>query len=694
MTPRSAPRTRLSLFSATLLGVALSSGAPRPVAAQDTAAAVRLEARPAQVQVVRGESAPLVIVAFDGAGREITDAVSRVVAARGALQWADGRVEGLEAGQHQVFATLAREGGDPLTLEVPVTVDHPPLASVQVAAAEDGRLYAGTTLRLHAQATHEDGSVRPAIRFDWTSDAPGIASVDPFGSVTAHAPGSVTVRARAEGVEGTTSFEIAAFPAEQLRLEGGPDTSAPTRTGDVVRWRAVAVDAAGRTIEDLPVTWTQSLEMADTSFTGGAAGGQIRDGAFVADVPGLYTVVASAGPLAARASIRAEPRDVVRELEVVGHGLTQDYRTTDLWVFEGQNGRDYALTGSKVADGHAFLFDVTDPANPIKVDSLQVNGRTVNDVKVSPDGRYAAISREGASDRRNGVVLVDLSDLPRLTVASTFDEGLTGGVHNMFATDDYLFALSNGDKYMILDVTDIYSPTYVSEYDHPDSRVHDVWVYDGIAYSAEWGTGIVVVDVGNGRWGGSIENPVYVTSFPLPTGSTHAIYPYYSESAGKMYLFAGDEIMNRRGLSWAGYPRSMGSYSDQYDPETGLGGIPLTTTGYIQIVDFSDPESPEMVGRYEVSEFGTHNFWVEDDVLYAAYYEGGVRTVDVSGELMGNLYTQGREMAVFKSAHPEGYTANATMVWGAQPFKGHVFFSDTNSGLWSVRLLPKRRPIS
>lgn len=690
MIARSRPRRSRRLLLA-LAGLLLTAGATTELSGQD--AAVRLEARPERVQVVQGERAPLTIVAIDASGAVIADAAIRVVAARGALRWSEDRVEGLEAGQHQVFATLAVEGGEPLTVEVPVTVDHPPVASIGVGPAEAGRLYAGTTLRLEAVARHADASIRPAVRFDWVSDDPAVASVDPFGSVTAHAPGSVTIRARAEGVEGSTSFDVPAFPATALRLEGGPDTES-TRTGDVVRWRAVAVDASGSTIDDLPVSWTQSLDVADTTFVGGAAGGQIRDGAFVADLPGLYTVVASAGPLSARTSVRAEPRDVVRELEVVGHGLTQNYRTTDLWVFEGQNGRDYALTGSKVADGHTFLFDVTDPANPMKVDSLQVNGRTVNDVKVSPDGRYAAISREGASDRRNGVVLLDLANLPELTVASTFDEGLTGGVHNMFATDDYLFALSNGDKYMILDVTDIYAPTYVSEYDHPDSRIHDVWVYDGIAYSAEWGTGIVVVDVGNGRWGGSIDNPVYVTSFPLPTGTTHAVFPYYSESAGKMYLFAGDEIMNRRGLAWAGYPRSMGSYSSQYDPETGLGGIPLTTTGYIQVIDFTDPETPEMVARYEVSEFGTHNFWVEDDVLYAAYYEGGVRTVDVSGELMGNLYTQGREMAVFKSAHPEGYTANATMVWGAQPFKGHVFFSDTNSGLWSVRLLPKQRPIS
>jgi hypothetical protein len=677
-----------------LLAVGLGAwGAPAAIAAQDASAAVRLEAQPERVQLVRGETAPLRIVAIDGAGRVIENAAVRVVAPRGALQYEDGRVEGIEAGQHQVIATLARGDADPITLQVPVTVDWPRVDRVEVSPAQAGRLYPGTAVRLQARALHADGSERPGAVVEWTSSAPERATVDVWGVVTAHEAGPVAVTATVDGVDGRMEMSIPPFSAVELRLEGGPEEEG-VRTGDVVRWRAVATDGDGNEIVDVPVTWSQTQLAADTAFTGSAAPAQVREGAFVADAPGVYAVVATAGSLSARATVGVQPRDVVRELEVVGHGLTQNYRTTDLWVFEGRDGRDYALTGSKVADGHAFLFDVTDPAQPVKVDSIQVNGRTVNDVKVSPDGRYAAISREGAADRRNGVVILDLGALPDISVASIYDEGLTGGVHNMFATDEHLFALSNGDKYVILDMSDITAPQYVSEYNHPDSRVHDVWVHDGIAYSAEWGSGIVVVDVGNGRWGGSIEDPVFVTSFPLPTGATHAVFPYWSESAEKTYLFVGDEIMNRRGLPWAGYPRSMGSYADQYDRETGLGGIPLTTQGYIQVVDFTDPESPEMVARYEVAEFGTHNFWVEDDVLYAAYYEGGVRAVDVSGELMGNLYTQGREMAVFKSAHPEGYTANATMVWGAQPFKGHVFFSDTNSGLWSVRLVPRTRPIS
>jgi hypothetical protein len=41
-------------------------------------------------------------------------------------------------------------------------------------------------------------------------------------------------------------------------------------------------------------------------------------------------------------------------------------------------------------------------------------------------------------------------------------------------------------------------------------------------------------------------------------------------------------------------------------------------------------------------------------VLYQAYYDGGVRIVDVSGELLGNLADQGREIAVFKPYDPSG----------------------------------------
>ena len=69
----------------------------------------------------------------------------------------------------------------------------------------------------------------------------------------------------------------------------------------------------------------------------------------------------------------------------------------------------------------------------------------------------------------------------------------------------------------------------------------------------------------------------------------------------------------------------------------------------------------------------------------------GLRVVDISGELMGDLYRQGREIAFFLSADPDGHISNAPMVWGPQPHKGNIFFTDWNSGLWCVKLVPQRR---
>ena len=327
-------------------------------------------------------------------------------------------------------------------------------------------------------------------------------------------------------------------------------------------------------------------------------------------------------------------------------------------------------------DGWAYVFDVTDPSSIVKTDSVQVDARTINDVTVSPDGRYGVLSREGASNRVNGVVILDLAEPAHPKVASTFDQHLTGGVHNVFATNDYLFAISGGNKYVIVDVRDLHRPRYVSEYDHPDSRVHDVWVHEGVAYSSEWGTGVVAVDVGNGRWGGTIERPVLIGAYATTSGATHEIFPYLQKSTGKLYLFLGDEVMSRRLRAWEGARYSLFL----------RGGVPQSFAGYTHVVDFTDPANPRNVARYEQAEFGAHDIVIEDDVMYQAYYDGGLRVVDVGGELMGDLARQGREIAVSKSYDPQGYTPNAPMVMNAMPWKGHILFTDFNSGLWAVRL--------
>ena len=674
-----------------LFGLALIVGPATSAAAQDelerALRVTRLQSTPSAIVVTQGERARISITAYDAAGNAVDVPIRMGGRFRG-ISIENGEVRGVAAGDYTIFATVVLPPDadrEPPTLQIPVTVAWPAVTSVEIES-DVGTLYDGTTLLHRASGLHDDGSYRPGAEFTWESSDPSVASVDRYGYVQANSTGTVTISATFEGVTSQVSYRIGAFPAAELEVIGGEDE---VRQGDVQNFSAVARDRNGRTIDDLPVSWSLSHKPAE-GIIAPSGPGQIDRGKVVADVPGVYTAVASAGLLTARRRFTVVEREVVQNVNVVGHGRQSTHYTSDLWVFEGLDGRDYAMTGARQAQSHAYVWDVTDPSNIFKTDSIQVDARSVNDVKVSPDARYAVISREGASNRRNGVVILDLANPAHPRVTSTYDEGLTGGVHNVFATNDYLFALSGGDKYVILDVRDIENPTYVSEYNHPDSRIHDVWVYDGIAYSAEWATGVVMVDVGNGRWGGSIENPVLIKAFPLPSGQTHAIFPYVSRSTGKFYLFAGDEITNRRGLAWQGNGPDVRM---AYDPETGRGGYPRVTSGYIQIIDLTDPENPAMVARYEVTEYGTHNIWVEDDILYQAYYEGGMRLVDVSGELMGNLYTQGREIAVHRAMDPIGWIHNAPAAWSVMPFKGHVFFSDISSGLWSVKLEPKDRPV-
>ena len=302
-------------------------------------------------------------------------------------------------------------------------------------------------------------------------------------------------------------------------------------------------------------------------------------------------------------------------------------------------------------------------------------------MKVSEDGRLAVISREGASDRRNGIVILDVSDPQNgARILSSFDDELTGGVHNVYVFDNHVYALSGGRRYDIINIEDPRNPRRVGRFqlENPDRSIHDVVVKDGVAYSANWTDGVVVVDVGGGGRGGSPRNPVKMGSFRFPTGWNHAVYPYQSQSTGKFYIFAGDEAA-----------RSGPQFSPK--PERGIGtpgyeGEPLRWRGWIHILEWNDGHDPKLVARYEVPEAGSHNIWVEDDIMYVAFYNGGLRVVDVSGELRGNLYRQGREIARFLPFDPEGFVKNAPQVWGAQPHKGVTFFSDYGSGLWAVRL--------
>ena len=585
-----------------------------------------------------------------------------------------GIVEAFRPGDHTLIAMVPKDPEDTdrraepaVMVEIPVTIPNPPVATVEVANLP-GHLYAGTEIGLRATVTDISGADRGDVEVSWSSADPAVASVDALGTLALTGTGRTTITVSAEEASSDVPIEVLANPVASITLTGAPDET--IHTGDVVFLEARVTDASGNEVPDYPVQFATLGVPADGIVAPGAIGQVDAGGAFVAERSGTHTVIADGFTTSASATVAVTSRKVRKDVEIVGQGPVRDRYTSDLWVWEGTDGRDYAVTGTWGADGHAYFWDVTDPSAMSLIDTVRVDARTVNDVKVSEDAQFCVISREGASNRRNGLVILDVSDPQNgVQVIARYDDQLTGGVHNVFIAEDHIYALSAGRRYDILNAEDPTNPYRVGrfELDTPGHSIHDVWVVDGIAYSSNWDDGIVAVDVGGGGMGGAPNNPVELGRTRYPSGWNHAAYPYRSQSTGKFLMIGGDEA----------FP-----YQTIGEPDT-----PDRAAGWIHIYEWDEWEDAREVARYQVPEAGTHNLWVEDDVLYIGYYNGGLRVVDISGDLRGDLYRQGREIAVFWPQDPQSFIPNAPMVWGPQPYKGHIFVADHHSGLWAVKLV-------
>ncbi len=634
------------------------------IAAQES---MSIRATPPSLELEIGKNATIKAVVVDQNGREVPNRKVSFFASRKSRRSitvdSTGLVTALEGGSYEVIMISPDPEGNRVRKNYKVFVKAAPIAKVEILNVPD-KIYAGTTSRISINVFDAAGFERKDVDLKITSDDSNIAQLDKYGNLTALKSGSTKLRVSVEGIEGSASLKIVKNPASKLEIASDMDAA---RTGDVFHFQARVVDKNGKVINDAPIKFAFQGESNNPEYT--ASGVIKQDGRFVADVPGLYTIIATSGANSAMKSVEISQRNVSRKIAVTGHGSVSDKHTSDFWIWQGKDGRDYGVTGTWGADGTAYFWDVTDPTNIYKTDSVKVDARTVNDVKVSEDGNICIISREGASNRKNGIIIIDCKNPSDVKIISTFTENLTGGVHNLFIDKGYVYALSAGRKYYVIDIKDPAKPFIVSDFEleTPGHSIHDVWIEDGIAYSSNWADGIQLVDIGNGIANGSPKNPVQFASYTYPSGANHASFPYKS-STGKFYVVGGDEK----------FPYGL-------DPS---GDKPSRAAGFLHFVDFTDLDKPEEVARFEIPMAGSHNYWIDGDILYAAFYNGGVRVVDISGELLGDLFKQGREIAWIIPEDPKGYVKNAPFTWGAQLHKGHIFYSDWNSGLWSAKLEP------
>jgi hypothetical protein len=663
---------------------ALEELPPKPLTPAQRAAlrVEKIEIRPAELTLEVGGRASPQIVALEADGAEVEGVqLMRFVQGQAAFfDAATGEIEAVEPGEATMLAGIMKpspEGGGPdmVFARARINVQPLPVARLEIGDPE-GRLYSGTRRRLPFAAFSErvvDGDVtevfeRQQFEIAWISSDPSVASVTANGFVVAGRHGETRLTATSEGVKASVEVRVEPNPVRTLSVEPSLEE---VLVGDVTRFSVVALDSSRGAVEGVGAEWT----IAGLSGQPVEAAWISQEGSFVASAPGLYRVTATVADLSAVAEVSARERPGRRKVERVGYAATPEHSTSDLWVFQGRDGRDYAYTGTHAAGkgGNVmYAWDVTDPSNPVMTDSVLVDARVVNDVKVNSDASLAVITREGASDRRNGIVVLDLADPAHPVIASSYTTDLTAGIHNTWIEGALIYAINDGTRAMhIIDISDPAAPVEVGrwELEKENKYLHDVMVKDGLAYLSYWNDGLIVLDVGAGIRDGTPTRPTLVSQHKYRSrhgseefGNTHHAVRY------KNYVFLSDEIMGCE--ECVNGPR-----------------------GYVHVVDVTEIETPREVARYHVPEAGAHNMWIEDDKLYVAYYQGGLRVVDVSGELSGDLYRQGREIGWFMTESRDGFRPNDTMAWGPQPYKGNIFVSDMNSGLWVVKLEEPERAL-
>lgn len=369
--------------------------------------------------------------------------------------------------------------------------------------------------------------------------------------------------------------------------------------------------------------------------------------------------------------------DPVPGLSVVGRGSVTDRYTAELSVHG-----DYAYTttwngGSSRGVGNVLNVWNVSGGTPTLVRSITIaNATTLGDVQVSDDGTLLVV----ATERANGsIVVFDLSNpasptqLSRFTSPNTSDgvhtaelQRVGGKLYAFLSVDRAVSPGTNKARLTIVDLSVPASPVEVFTQVMGNPYVHDVFVRDGILFTALWNDGLRMWDIGGGGKGGTPAAPVQLGSVATVNGEVHNVWWFHDPSTGsKRYAFVGEE---------------------------GPATLFTSASGDIHVVDVSDMAAPREVAFFHVAGAGTHNFSMDEaqGILYAAFYNGGVRAFDVRGDLgtctqaqkssdgRCDLGAMGRQLAA-------GLTINGNVfVWGVQLSGSHVYASDMLNGLWKL----------
>ncbi|NTX06432.1 LVIVD repeat-containing protein [Myxococcus sp. CA040A] len=296
-------------------------------------------------------------------------------------------------------------------------------------------------------------------------------------------------------------------------------------------------------------------------------------------------------------------------------------------------------------EGGLAVFDVSDPSHPVLKKSITLPGDSFwNAAWTKDDTLYVA-------SRNSGVIVFDISNPADPLFVRNVPGGAPLDVHTLFVDGNRLYAVSPGPaptgETLVFDISTPRDPTLLNRIVVSDTTsyipsAHDAFAYQDRLYINHFSSGYVVFDV---------KDPMS----PRELGT----YTFQTENSSSM--------------SHAGAVGTFAGRTIAFEGGEGQGT-------HLRVLDVTDPTNIPLIGTYKLRFHASiHNMILKDKRLYIAYYQEGLRVLDVS------IPTNPREIAyfnTFRESDPDRGDWNVEGAMGIRvPGDGYVYVVDSTRGL-------------
>jgi len=293
------------------------------------------------------------------------------------------------------------------------------------------------------------------------------------------------------------------------------------------------------------------------------------------------------------------------------------------------NVRMVGTTAYLIRQDGLHIIDTSDPAHPHQIGLYRrTNLGYSNDVKlVEANGkRYAVIADAG-------VDVVDVTNPANPALVATMNENAHTDAIESRNGKIYVYFGTNVGTCPIYDITDPEHPAKLGEYAVSGHLVHDLSIENGIAYLNAWRDGFVVVDFT------TPSSPALVGAWPqTPTRTSHSNWT--TTINGRHIALHGEENYAAK-LDLVDVDPASGNFMKSFATWQTREWVSIHnlmafgTKAYfsyyqdgIRVLDLSDPTQPKQVGYY--------NTWdPQADYTSSDFFEGAVGLdVDLSRHLV------------------------------------------------------------